>query len=322
MLYAHMTASHADWGSGRRDRPRTPARCWRRRAIPGFDAATRGRTIRRPTAWTPRRTRCRPGFGGEADHDRRRPARGRHHAGHDCHGRPDDHKGGASSTTTTRTRTGTKITLPGHPRVLVQRRHDHGRRASSARQKLYEYQKLFGFGRPPMRAAGRVAGSVAAAVAVERCPATGSIPIGMGISVTPLQMTAAYAAIANNGVVGPAAPGQGAPSRRTANHARRRRRPRTRCCRPADRGGSCARCWRRSTTVDGRHRHDGRGHRLPGGRQDRHRQQWSRQLHCRATSSRSSAWRRPTHPQYVIGVFAHVHGAAAAAAWPARRSTT
>ncbi|HEY7174301.1 MAG TPA: penicillin-binding protein 2, partial [Micromonosporaceae bacterium] len=65
---------------------------------------------------------------------------------------------------------------------------------------LYKYQRLFGLGQstneglpgespgliqPPSRWSGS---------------SYGSIPIGLGISVTPLQMTAAYAAIANNGV--------------------------------------------------------------------------------------------------------------------------
>jgi cell division protein FtsI (penicillin-binding protein 3) len=67
-------------------------------------------------------------------------------------------------------------------------------------QKLYEYQRKFGLGTAtseglPGEAAGLVqppknwSGS-----------SYGSIPIGMGVSVTPLQMTAAYAAIGNGGV--------------------------------------------------------------------------------------------------------------------------
>lgn len=67
------------------------------------------------------------------------------------------------------------------------------------KDKLYEYQRKFGLGEPtgvglPNENAGLV-----------RAPkdwsgtSHGSIPIGNGVSTTPLQMTAAYAAIANNG---------------------------------------------------------------------------------------------------------------------------
>ncbi len=67
-------------------------------------------------------------------------------------------------------------------------------------QKLYDYQRLFGLGKPtgigvPGEAAGLVqppenwSGS-----------SHGSIPIGHSVAVTPLQMATAYAAIANDGV--------------------------------------------------------------------------------------------------------------------------
>lgn len=67
-------------------------------------------------------------------------------------------------------------------------------------QKLYDYQRLFGLGKPtgigvPGEAAGLVqppenwSGS-----------SHGSIPIGHSVAVTPLQMAAVYAAIANDGV--------------------------------------------------------------------------------------------------------------------------
>jgi cell division protein FtsI (penicillin-binding protein 3) len=67
-------------------------------------------------------------------------------------------------------------------------------------ENLYKYQKLFGLGEPTgISIPGEASGSV-------RPPDQwqgsdfGSIPIGNGVSVTPLQMTAAYAAIANDGV--------------------------------------------------------------------------------------------------------------------------
>jgi cell division protein FtsI (penicillin-binding protein 3) len=65
--------------------------------------------------------------------------------------------------------------------------------------KLYEYQRRFGLGEPTgVGLPGEVAGVV-------RAPkdwsgtSRGTIPIGNGVSTTPLQMAAAYAAIANNG---------------------------------------------------------------------------------------------------------------------------
>ncbi|WP_425560673.1 peptidoglycan D,D-transpeptidase FtsI family protein [Luedemannella helvata] len=67
-------------------------------------------------------------------------------------------------------------------------------------QKLYEYQRRFGLG------ASTHEGLPGEATGLVQPPknwsgsSAGSIPIGMGVSVTPLQMTAAYAAIANDGV--------------------------------------------------------------------------------------------------------------------------
>jgi cell division protein FtsI (penicillin-binding protein 3) len=94
---------------------------------------------------------------------------------------------------------GTKLTVPG---VLAFSSNIGTIRVAGelGAAKLYSYQQKYGFGQPtgeglPGESAGLVqppshwSGS-----------SWGSIPIGMGISVTPLQMTAAYAALANNGV--------------------------------------------------------------------------------------------------------------------------
>ena len=79
------------------------------------------------------------------------------------------------------------------------------------------------------------------------------MPIGHSVDATPLQMAAAYAAIANNGTyvqphliketIGPDGkrtprPGAGDPAGAQPGRTRRR----------------CAPCWRRSPPVDGRHR--------------------------------------------------------------------
>jgi cell division protein FtsI (penicillin-binding protein 3) len=66
-------------------------------------------------------------------------------------------------------------------------------------QRLYDYQRKFGLGEPtgvgvPGEASGRVL-----APAEWSGSAYGSIPIGHSVDVTPLQMAAAYAAIANDG---------------------------------------------------------------------------------------------------------------------------
>lgn len=67
-------------------------------------------------------------------------------------------------------------------------------------QTVYEYQQLFGLGQPTG------IGITAEASGLVQPPANwsgtsyGSIPIGHGVTVTPLQMAAGYAAIANDGV--------------------------------------------------------------------------------------------------------------------------
>lgn len=66
--------------------------------------------------------------------------------------------------------------------------------------KLYEYQQLFGLGSPTG------VGTEGEAAGILRDPSTwqgsdyGSIPIGLGVAATPLQMAAGYNAIANDGL--------------------------------------------------------------------------------------------------------------------------
>jgi cell division protein FtsI (penicillin-binding protein 3) len=93
------------------------------------------------------------------------------------------------------------------------------------KDRLYEYQRRFGLGQPTgVGLPGEVSGIV-------RAPkdwsgtSHGSIPIGNGVSTTPLQMAAVYAAIANGGtwvqphlvkgLVGPDGKGVPAPAPRT-----------------------------------------------------------------------------------------------------------
>ena len=67
-------------------------------------------------------------------------------------------------------------------------------------QKLYEYQRKFGLGsKTGLGLPGESAGLVQPPDRWSG-PSYGSIPIGLGVAVTPLQMTSVYATIANDGV--------------------------------------------------------------------------------------------------------------------------
>jgi cell division protein FtsI/penicillin-binding protein 2 len=70
-------------------------------------------------------------------------------------------------------------------------------------QRLYDWIRRFGFGTPTgVDLPGEEAGIVPA-VANWSGSTIGNLPIGQGVSVTPLQIAAAYAAIANGGVLRP-----------------------------------------------------------------------------------------------------------------------
>ncbi|MEU8007143.1 penicillin-binding protein 2 [Catellatospora sp. NPDC049111] len=93
---------------------------------------------------------------------------------------------------------GTKITLPGlmafSSNVATIKIAD-----KLGAEKLYEYQKLFGLGQPTgIGVPGESSGQLQAP-ADWSGTSHGSIPIGHEMAVTPLQMAAAYAAIANDG---------------------------------------------------------------------------------------------------------------------------
>ncbi len=67
-------------------------------------------------------------------------------------------------------------------------------------QKLYEYQRAFGLGEPVGVGLPGEATGLVQPPENWSADAYGSIPIGLGVSATPLQMAAVYAAIANGGV--------------------------------------------------------------------------------------------------------------------------
>ena len=67
-------------------------------------------------------------------------------------------------------------------------------------EKLYEYQRAFGLGQPTGEGLPGESAGLVQPPANWSESSYGSIPIGHGVSVTPLQMAAVYAAIANGGV--------------------------------------------------------------------------------------------------------------------------
>ncbi|NUT32508.1 MAG: penicillin-binding protein 2 [Hamadaea sp.] len=94
---------------------------------------------------------------------------------------------------------GTKITMP----ALMAFSSNVGTIKISQQlgaEKLHKYQRLFGLGQPTGISIPGEASGVVRPPSEWQGSDYGSIPIGNGVSVTPLQMTAAYAAIANDGV--------------------------------------------------------------------------------------------------------------------------
>ena len=95
--------------------------------------------------------------------------------------------------------TGTRITLPA---VLAYSSNvgTIGIADQLGPQRLYSYQQKFGLGRPTGEGLPGESGGLVQPPDRWSGSSYGSIPIGEGISVTPLQMAAVYAAIANDGV--------------------------------------------------------------------------------------------------------------------------
>jgi len=94
---------------------------------------------------------------------------------------------------------GTRITLP----ALLAFSSNVGTIAVADQlgpQRLYEYQQKFGLGKPTGEGIPGESGGLVQPPQNWSGSSYGSIPIGQGISVTPLQMAAVYAAIANDGV--------------------------------------------------------------------------------------------------------------------------
>jgi cell division protein FtsI (penicillin-binding protein 3) len=93
---------------------------------------------------------------------------------------------------------GTRITLPG---ILAYSSNlgtiDIASHLSSTT--IYQYQHLFGLGTPTGEGVQNEASGDLLPPSQWTATSWGSIPIGEGLSATPLQMTAAYCAIANNG---------------------------------------------------------------------------------------------------------------------------
>ena len=108
-------------------------------------------------------------------------------------------KGDTTFSDTTPLHPGTKITLPG----ILAYSSNVGTITVADKttpQTLYDYQLKFGLGTPTREGMPNEAPGLVQPPARWSGSSHGSIPIGMGVSVTPLQMAAVYATIANNGV--------------------------------------------------------------------------------------------------------------------------
>src|SRR5262249_39079331 len=108
-------------------------------------------------------------------------------------------KGDQVYTDTTRLPAGTQITLPG---ILAYSSNVGTITVASMMpaQNLYNYQRLFGLGTSTHEGIPAESPGLVQPPANWSGTSYGSIPIGDGVSVTPLQMAAVYATIANGGV--------------------------------------------------------------------------------------------------------------------------
>jgi cell division protein FtsI (penicillin-binding protein 3) len=107
-------------------------------------------------------------------------------------------KGGTPFSDTTPLRAGTKITIPG----ILAYSSNVGTITVADKvgpQALYDYQLKFGLGSRTGEGMPNEAPGLVQPPSRWSGSSPGSIPIGMGVSVTPLQMAAVYATIANNG---------------------------------------------------------------------------------------------------------------------------
>ena len=217
---------------------------------------------------------------------------------------------------------GTADDAAGHPGLLVQRRHDHDRRQARHGEAVrVPAQVRARRGRPARACRARRPGWCCRRTNWSGS-AYGSIPIGHERRRSRrCRWPPAYAAIANDGTwvqphlvkeIDRAGRQADAPAAAAADPPGAQPGERGRAAHDAGGGGHRRRAPPAGTAaVDG----------LPGRRQDRHRQAGRRRpVRRRRRRARSSAWRRPTHPRYVIAVFAAHARAAPAATSPRRRS--
>ncbi len=108
-------------------------------------------------------------------------------------------KGDTSFEDTTPLKPGTNVTLPG----ILAYSSNLGTISVADRigaQALYDFQRKFGLGQPTGEGMPGESPGLVQPPSRWSGSSYGSIPIGMGVSVTPLQMAAVYATIANHGV--------------------------------------------------------------------------------------------------------------------------
>ncbi|OLE26892.1 MAG: hypothetical protein AUG44_11635 [Actinobacteria bacterium 13_1_20CM_3_71_11] len=108
-------------------------------------------------------------------------------------------KGDTTFSDTTPQKAGTRITIPG---ILAYSSNVGTITVAdkAGAQALYDYQLKFGLGSPTREGMPGESPGLVQPPSRWSGSSYGSVPIGMGVSVTPLQMAAVYATIANNGV--------------------------------------------------------------------------------------------------------------------------
>ena len=216
---------------------------------------------------------------------------------------------GDTTFTDTHLANGTADDAAGHAGVLVERRHDPRSPTGSARRSCTSTSAKFGLGRADRRGpAGRGGRPGAAARRTGAGRRTARSRSGTSVDVTPLQMAAVYAAIANDGTW--VQPHLVKAIDRAGRHGDAgRAAPQTRQVITPGERGRAAHMLEAVVTVPGATGALGARSTATGSPARPAPASGSSTASTPpVTSRRSSAWRRPTHPRYVVAVFAHTPG--------------
>ena len=153
------------------------------------------------------------------------------------------------------------------PRAVEQRRRDHDRAEARRASASTSWVRRFGFGTPTgVDLPGEERGHRARRSSEYSGSSIGNLPIGQGLAVTPMQMAAAYAAIANGGMLAP-------PQHRRIGRRRAAAPPAARRVISRRTAAQRARDAARACSAPGGTAQRGRDPRLRARGQDRHREQ-------------------------------------------------